>query len=128
MHLAPTPTGDLICEVLAARARTGETMWTFDSRLHRQAEALSDLGLIGIVHGTVEKTFRAYLTEAGRKEYLDDGYVTPNETKVNQAIAKTIDMERARIAYGLGRCKVIPQEFTLHAMGIVNRWKQTFDT
>lgn len=72
-----TPTEELICDVLAARLRLGETMWTFDTKLTSQATHLAELGLIGTTHGIVEKTFRAWLTEAGVVQFLDEDYVLP---------------------------------------------------
>lgn len=72
-----TPTEELIGDVLAARARTGETMWTFDSRLTKQLLHLEALGLIGTTHGIIEKTVRAYLTEDGKARFISDKYVPP---------------------------------------------------
>lgn len=72
-----TPTESLIGDVLAARTRTGETMWTFDTRLTQQATHLAELGLIGTTHGIVEKTFRAWLTEAGKARFISESYVPP---------------------------------------------------
>lgn len=60
-----TPTQDLILDVLAGRYRLGDTLWTFDSRLSPAIDGLSDLGLVQPMHGTVHKTVRASLTEAG---------------------------------------------------------------
>ena len=65
-------------EVLAARFRIGEALWTFDQR-HKQAlHALQDLGLVRVIHGVVPKTIRASLTKAGRTLYLHEAYVPPN--------------------------------------------------
>jgi DNA-binding MarR family transcriptional regulator len=72
-----TPTEDLCLELLAARYRTGEDLWTFDSRHKRALESLQDKGLVNVVHGIVPKTVRASLTEDGKKEGLSDSYVPP---------------------------------------------------
>lgn len=88
MTLTLTPTEELICDVLVARLRLGETMWTFDSRLTQQATHLAELGIIGTTHGIVEKTFRAWLTDKGKALFLMDSYVPP--------IDKGKNVERAR--------------------------------
>jgi hypothetical protein len=72
-----TPTQELIGDVLAARYRTGETIWTFDKRLWKSAEFMMAMGLINVHHGIVEKTFRASLTEAGRARFISEKYVPP---------------------------------------------------
>ena len=74
---ALSPTEELIGDVLAARARTGETMWTFDSRLTKQLLHLESLGLISTTHGIVEKTVRAWLTDAGKAHFISESYVPP---------------------------------------------------
>ncbi len=72
-----TPTEDLFMELLAARHRLGEQVWTFDSRLKPQALRLERLGLIGWKRGAVERTLLVWLTGLGRTEYLDPLYVPP---------------------------------------------------
>lgn len=73
------PTQSLITEVLAARHRTGEQMWTFPSRLRAHMTALGEAGLIGWKSGIEPNTILAWLTDAGRAAALKDGYVTPND-------------------------------------------------
>lgn len=72
-----TPTQELILEVLAARVRLGETLWTFSSRHGRALRSLQALGYVTLMHGTVERTVRASLTVKGRAEALSDRYVPP---------------------------------------------------
>lgn len=72
-----TPTEDLVMEVLAARHRLGEQLWTFDARHRRVIESLAEKGLANLIHGTVERTVRASLTAAGRDRYLKADYVAP---------------------------------------------------
>lgn len=72
-----TPTEDLVMEVLAARYRLGETFWTFDSRHKRAILGLESKGLARLMHGIVEKSVRASLTDAGRRKYLSPAYETP---------------------------------------------------
>jgi hypothetical protein len=72
-----TPTEDLFMEVLAARHRCGENVWTFEDRHTRTAKTLAAKGLIGWKSGIVEKTILAWFTEAGRTEWLSADYVPP---------------------------------------------------
>lgn len=72
-----TPTQELMGEVLAARYRLGETLWTFGIRHLQTARALSDAGIATVMHGVVERTFRASLTEAGRRRFLSETYNPP---------------------------------------------------
>lgn len=60
-----SPTRELILDTLAARWRLGENLWTFDSRLKPQLDWLAEQGLVWTMHGIVEKTLRAGLTDAG---------------------------------------------------------------
>jgi hypothetical protein len=71
------PTQYLIMEVLAARARLGERIWTFPSRLRPALEALEDRALIGMMSGVVENTLRARLTDAGREAVMWGPYTMP---------------------------------------------------
>ena len=72
-----TPTEDLCLEVLAARHRLGEIWWTFDTRHHAALKRLESRGLVSVMHGIIEKTIRARLTDAGRDETLSTSYVPP---------------------------------------------------
>lgn len=72
-----TPTEDLVMEVLAARYRLGESIWTFDSRHARTLNRLAERGLVRTMHGIVEKSVRAFLTEKGIEAYIDEHYVPP---------------------------------------------------
>ena len=72
-----TPTEDLVMEVLSARARLGETMWTFNSCHKQTIRKLESRGLVNMIHGTVDKTVRASLTDDGRKEYMMSEYNAP---------------------------------------------------
>lgn len=73
-----TPTQDLIMEVLAARYRCGEHLWTFDSRHTKAIRELSRLGLVHEASGVTEHSIRAMLTDAGKALYLLDTYIPPN--------------------------------------------------
>jgi hypothetical protein len=66
------PTQYLILEVLAARARTGETNWSFPTSLERALLALQSAGLVATFGSTRPKTVRARLTDAGKSACLSD--------------------------------------------------------
>ncbi|MFI7073469.1 hypothetical protein [Micromonospora sediminicola] len=73
------PTQYLILEVLAARYRLGEVLWTFPARLRPNMDQLADRGLIGWKSGVEYGTVRAWLTDAGKAASLSPTYVPPNE-------------------------------------------------
>ena len=73
----PTPTQDLILEVLAARYRLGEGWWTFDSRHKTALRQLEEAKLVRVIHGTTYETVRASLTERGVAESLTNVYTAP---------------------------------------------------
>lgn len=64
-------------EVLTARYRLGERIWTFRSRHARTLKELEALGLVVLTHAVVENTMRAMLTKEGERLFLYDGYVPP---------------------------------------------------
>lgn len=72
------PTQYLVMEVLAARARSGDDLWTFPSNLAVPLRALEDAALINVMHGVAPGSLRASLTEAGRHHCLKPDYVPPN--------------------------------------------------
>lgn len=78
------PTEYLILEVLAARWRVGERVWTFPTRVNRALDSLAGKGLVGWKSGVVERTSLAWLTDGGRAEMLSDTYETPT---VAEAVA-----------------------------------------
>lgn len=72
-----TPTEDLLLEVLIARYRLGESYWTFEQRHKSALEKLQSRGLVTVMHGVVENTCRASMTELAKKEYLSNSYEPP---------------------------------------------------
>lgn len=73
-----TPTEGLVMEVLAARYRLGENLWTFDSRNVGTIRRLARKGLVEEIHGIVEHSVRAMLTEKGKEYYgLNKPYTPP---------------------------------------------------
>jgi len=71
------PTQQLVLDVLAARYRLGETMWTFSTNCQSAINALEEHGLAGQMHGVIERTLRAWLTEAGKDAVLSKTYTPP---------------------------------------------------
>lgn len=78
-EVALTPTESLVLEVLAARHRLGEHLWTFTDRpaITRAINKLVGRGLVGSKGGVVDHTVRAWLTEDGRAAAMSDDYVPP---------------------------------------------------
>lgn len=73
-----TPTQDLVLEVLIARHRLGEQLWTFDSRLRRTVDQLAEFGLVIPMSGITERTVRATLTEEAKERWITgSSYVPP---------------------------------------------------
>jgi hypothetical protein len=82
------PTQYLVMEVLAARYRTGEVLWTFPSNLRPAMVLLARLGLIGWKSGVEALTIRAWLTDHGREHSLKDDFATPVQRALDQAAAE----------------------------------------
>jgi len=74
-----TPTQDLLLELIAVRKRTGENLWTFGTRHKRTLEELEDRGLVHVMHGIVENTVRAAITDAGWNMATSATYRSPLE-------------------------------------------------
>lgn len=72
-----TPTENLILEVLTARYRLGENLWTFDSNVKRAVETLASKGWVIPMGGQVENTVRAALTEEAVGKLLSYDYMPP---------------------------------------------------
>lgn len=68
------PTQYLILEVLAARYRTGEQVWTFPTRFRGALRGLAYTGLVAYKSGVVGRTYLAWLTEAGKTSALSSDY------------------------------------------------------
>ena len=68
---------EMICEVIAARERCGETMWTFPSRARKQLRRLEAAGVVGWKPGVVERTCLAWFTDMGRATFLNGDYIPP---------------------------------------------------
>jgi hypothetical protein len=92
-----TPTEELMLEVLAARVRTGETCWTFNSRHRQAAGSLSQKGYVGFKAGIVERTIIVWFTDKGfKKMSLQKDYEFPFLKELRRAYMKSRDAtERA---------------------------------
>ena len=66
-----TPTEDLMMEVLVARFRLGERMWTFDSNQTFIARRLEAKGMVGWKSGIVEKSILVWMTDEGKAIYIN---------------------------------------------------------
>lgn len=88
----------LVMETLAARHRTGETLWTFPARCRPQLRALEAAGLAWWKEGVAPRTVEAGLTDAGRALMLSDTYVSPIEakTKRDAELSRQLDEAEAR--------------------------------
>lgn len=73
-----TPTEELLLELLIARTRLGHHWWTIASNTtsRKAAYSLADKGLVVVMHGAVEKTFRAHLTDDARR-FMENDYTPP---------------------------------------------------
>lgn len=69
----------VVLDVLAARWRTGETLWTFPARSNivDAAHRLGRLGLVGVKGGVEPRTIRVWLTDAGKAAVLSPDHVNP---------------------------------------------------
>lgn len=83
-----TPTEELILEVLAARYRTGESLWTFDTRHRSALKRLEERGLVTVRAGPTPH-LQVRLTEAGRQECLMEGWRPPHE-RIVEGIAEDL--------------------------------------
>lgn len=73
------PLQQMMLDVLAARYRTGEHLWTFPTKpaFVRAAHQLARLGLVGVKSGVAPKTIQVWLTDAGETAVLMPGWVNP---------------------------------------------------
>lgn len=77
-EISLTPTEELLLELLIARTRLGHHWWTIGSNAasRKAAKGLEDKGLVVVMNGIVEKTFRAHLTDDARP-FMDNDYTPP---------------------------------------------------
>ncbi len=89
---------DLAVELLIARHRLGETLWTFHKRHTKTLEGLCMTGLVGMTGGVTEKTVRAWLTEEGIKEFMPNAYAPPALKKNQAALDSIVRSAKAIVA------------------------------
>jgi len=75
-----TPTEDLVLEVLAARHRLGEHLWTFTTRHRPAVRRLEARKLVTWKHGPVENTLLVALTTDGIAHAISPNYTPPAMT------------------------------------------------
>lgn len=78
-------------EVIIARVRCGESLWTFEARHRRTAASLAEKGYVRLVHGITEDTIRVYpqgrIWEAG---FMSEGYVPPRVRDLLDAASEVL--------------------------------------
>jgi len=72
-----TPMQELAMEVLVARFRCGEAIWTFKSQHEPVLRQLEEDDLVFVMHGIVDGSVRAGLTDKGKGMFCANGYVPP---------------------------------------------------
>jgi hypothetical protein len=79
MSITMTPTQELVLEVLIARRRLGEQLWTFSNKsaIVAALKNLENKGLVWMMNGVVSHTIRAGLTEAAVAQYMSKPYFAP---------------------------------------------------
>lgn len=90
------PTQQLVLDVLAARHRLGEQVWTFPSAVNPALRALEKLGLVTLLSGIVEKSTRARLTDAGRHLVLKVGPPNGGIERLRAALQAILDYAEPR--------------------------------
>lgn len=79
------PVQYLILELLAARVRTGEQVWSFPDRLRPQLRKLAEAGLIGWQSSPAPGACHAWFLDPGRTLMLLDDFQTP-VTRLEKAL------------------------------------------
>jgi hypothetical protein len=103
-----SPSEDLMMEVLAARYRLGEQIWTFANSTKPTARKLEKRGWITMYSGQVERTYRAGLSVEGIKAWqLDRPYVPPRPPRQLGAPGQQscYDHPEVGAAYACVRCR-----------------------
>lgn len=72
-----TVTESLMMEVLTARMRLGENLWTFDSDMKGAAKSLAVAGLVYWKHGIVEGTIMVWMRDEAKAQFLTYDYKIP---------------------------------------------------
>lgn len=92
-----TPSQELVLELLVVRRRTGETLWTFGSRHTKTLAELEAAGLCSVIHGVVENTVRASLTDRAVDELLTGStYTSPLERELTMTRGQLDELRSLR--------------------------------
>ncbi len=70
---------ELAMEVLVARRRLGEAIWTFRAHHEPTLRRVEAKGWAFVMHGITEGTVRAGLTEKGASLFMSDTYTPPRQ-------------------------------------------------
>lgn len=100
-----TPTQCLILDVLAARHRLGETLWTFSTDDKRALDGLEAIGLVHVMRGVAPRSVRARFTDAGVKRMRKEagGYISPLEKQLKLVQGQLKELrELRRLEHELG--------------------------
>lgn len=104
------PTEELVLEVLAARHRLGEQLWTFKTGCGTALRSLQDKGLVEVFHSIVEGTVRARLTDDGRKLVLSGDYTPPCVQETATDLARAVELAGDLIEWSGLRRKIRDRE------------------
>lgn len=89
-------TQKLILDLLAARYRLGETLYTLPATAQKAADALEAGGYITTMRGVVEHSIRASLTKAGRDMSMSAEYRSPLERELDMVRGQLRELRELR--------------------------------
>lgn len=72
-----TPTQELIIELLIARTRLGENVWTFSNRFTKTVEQLTERGYVEWKSASVYGYILVWFTEESKEVFLSFPYQAP---------------------------------------------------
>lgn len=94
-----TPTEEAILEVLVARWRLGEQLWTFQSMLRPAARKLVEKGLVHDLGSATGQDIRLRLTETAQKRFGNPMYDPPQRRQLRVKVEVDTDDIRNVLAY-----------------------------
>lgn len=97
------PTQYLILDVLAARYRTGEHVWTFPTMpaIVAAARRLERLGLVDVENTGKPATKRVRLTDAGKTAVLSEEYQPPKPFPDTVRVVVVVNQANASKPFGM---------------------------
>lgn len=93
-----TPTEELVLEVLQARMRLGENVWTFSTQVGPAISRLQAKGLVDQKSGIVEDTLLVWPTDAGKVFLFKDRFTERIGSKKLAKRQKELRREALRLA------------------------------